>query len=63
MCHREESPGKTEDTLERLSLSTGLGTHRGPTEGAGQSVRGKRSLVLFAKTAAPATNEWQQIDE
>ncbi|KAI3363946.1 hypothetical protein L3Q82_001563 [Scortum barcoo] len=28
MSHREEAPGKTQDTLERLCLSAGLGTPR-----------------------------------
>ncbi|KAI3367141.1 hypothetical protein L3Q82_008138 [Scortum barcoo] len=32
MSHREEGPGKTQDTLERLCLSAGLGTPRGPPE-------------------------------
>ncbi|KAI3356591.1 hypothetical protein L3Q82_017792 [Scortum barcoo] len=30
VSHREEASGKTQDTLERLCLSTGLGTPRGP---------------------------------
>ncbi|KAI3354514.1 hypothetical protein L3Q82_019027 [Scortum barcoo] len=30
MSHREEASGKTQDTLERLCLSAGLGTPRGP---------------------------------
>ncbi|KAI3377851.1 hypothetical protein L3Q82_008989, partial [Scortum barcoo] len=29
MSHREEAPGKTQDTLERLCLSAGLGTSSG----------------------------------
>ncbi|KAK3552841.1 hypothetical protein QTP86_022544 [Hemibagrus guttatus] len=36
--HREEAPGKTQDTLERLCLSAGLGTPRGPSGRAGGSV-------------------------
>ncbi|KAI3354684.1 hypothetical protein L3Q82_019174 [Scortum barcoo] len=32
MSHREEASGKTQDTLERLCLSAGLGTPRGPPE-------------------------------
>ncbi|KAI3376633.1 hypothetical protein L3Q82_017066 [Scortum barcoo] len=32
MSHREEAPGKTQDTLERLCLSAGLGTPRVPLE-------------------------------
>ncbi|KAI3356415.1 hypothetical protein L3Q82_017212 [Scortum barcoo] len=38
MSHREEASGKTQDTLERLCLSTGLGTPRGPPGRAGGSV-------------------------
>ncbi|KAI3351359.1 hypothetical protein L3Q82_005903 [Scortum barcoo] len=38
MSHREEAPGKTQDTLERLCLSAGLGTPRGPPGRAGGSV-------------------------
>ncbi|KAI3365743.1 hypothetical protein L3Q82_000753 [Scortum barcoo] len=32
MSHREEASGKTQDTLERLCLSAGLGTPRVPPE-------------------------------
>ncbi|KAK3547628.1 hypothetical protein QTP86_026269 [Hemibagrus guttatus] len=35
--HREETPGKTQDTLERPCLSAGLGTPRGPSGRAGGS--------------------------
>ncbi|KAK3549179.1 hypothetical protein QTP70_033971 [Hemibagrus guttatus] len=38
MPHWEEAPGKTQDTLERLCLSAGLGTPRGPSGRAGGSV-------------------------
>ncbi|KAK3573193.1 hypothetical protein QTP86_015101 [Hemibagrus guttatus] len=41
MLHREEAPGKTQDTLERLCLSAGLGTPRGPFGRAGGSVWGE----------------------
>ncbi|KAK3518508.1 hypothetical protein QTP70_001522 [Hemibagrus guttatus] len=41
MPHREEAPGKTQDTLERLCLSAGLGTPRGPSGRAGGSVWGE----------------------
>ncbi|KAK3532866.1 hypothetical protein QTP70_001138 [Hemibagrus guttatus] len=37
MPHREEAPGKTQDTLERLCLSAGLGTPWGPPGRAGGS--------------------------
>jgi len=32
MSHWEETPGKTQDTLERLCLSADLGTPRVPPE-------------------------------
>ncbi|KAI3360890.1 hypothetical protein L3Q82_012903, partial [Scortum barcoo] len=38
VSHREEASGKTQDTLERLCLSAGLGTPRGPPGRAGGSV-------------------------
>ncbi|KAK3563415.1 hypothetical protein QTP86_027788, partial [Hemibagrus guttatus] len=41
MPHREETPGKTQDTLERLCLSAGLGTPQGPPGRAGGSVWGE----------------------
>ncbi|KAK3522177.1 hypothetical protein QTP70_026991, partial [Hemibagrus guttatus] len=41
MPHREEAPGKTQDTLERLCLSAGLGTPRGPSGRVGGSVWGE----------------------
>ncbi|KAK3547094.1 hypothetical protein QTP86_011444 [Hemibagrus guttatus] len=41
MPHLEEAPGKTQDTLERLCLSAGLGTPQGPSGRAGGSVWGE----------------------
>ncbi|KAK3543164.1 hypothetical protein QTP70_012267 [Hemibagrus guttatus] len=41
MPHREEAPGKTQDTLERLCLSAGLGMPRGPSGRAGGSAWGE----------------------
>ncbi|KAK3564604.1 hypothetical protein QTP86_023765, partial [Hemibagrus guttatus] len=41
MPRREEAPGKTQDTLERLCLSAGLGTPWGPSGRAGGSVWGE----------------------
>ncbi|KAI3368027.1 hypothetical protein L3Q82_026851 [Scortum barcoo] len=55
VSHREEGPGKTQDTLERLCLSAGLGTPRGPPGRAGGSVWGEGSLGISAQTAASAT--------
>ncbi|KAK3542076.1 hypothetical protein QTP86_011949 [Hemibagrus guttatus] len=48
MPHREEAPGKTQDTLERLCLSAGLGTPWGPSGGAGGSVWGEGGLGISA---------------
>ncbi|KAI3353577.1 hypothetical protein L3Q82_020099 [Scortum barcoo] len=47
MSHREEASGKTKDTLEKLCLSAGLGTPRGPPGRAGGSVWGEGSLGIF----------------
>ncbi|KAI3377238.1 hypothetical protein L3Q82_009150, partial [Scortum barcoo] len=52
---REEAPGMTQDTLERLCLSAGLGTPQGPPGRAGGSVWGEGSLGISAQTAASAT--------
>ncbi|XP_061589443.1 uncharacterized protein LOC133454734 [Cololabis saira] len=57
MSHREETPGKTQDTLERLCLSAGLGTPRTPPGRAGGSVWGEGSLGIPAEAATPATRE------
>ncbi|KAI3376166.1 hypothetical protein L3Q82_016693 [Scortum barcoo] len=56
MSHREEAPGKTQDTLERLCLSAGLGTPRGPPEEL-EEVSGVREVsgIISAQTAASAT--------
>ncbi|KAI3373799.1 hypothetical protein L3Q82_022385 [Scortum barcoo] len=43
---------KTQDTLERLCLSAGLGTPRNPPRRAGGSVWGEGSLGISAQTAA-----------
>ena len=51
----EETPRKTQDTLERLYLSAGLGTPLDPLTGAGGSSRGQESLVLPFGAAATAT--------
>ncbi|KAI3352281.1 hypothetical protein L3Q82_005259 [Scortum barcoo] len=64
MSHQEEAPqGKTQDTLERLCLSAGLGTPRGPPGRAGGSVWGEGSLGISAQTAASATWVPDQADE
>ncbi|KAK3517255.1 hypothetical protein QTP70_001470 [Hemibagrus guttatus] len=44
---REEAPGKTQDTLERLCVSAGLGTPRGPSGRAEGSVWGEGVLGDF----------------
>ncbi|KAI3362039.1 hypothetical protein L3Q82_012378 [Scortum barcoo] len=56
MSHREEAPGKTQDTLERLCLSAGLGTPRVPPEEL-EEVSGVRevwaSLLRLAASMTP----------
>ena len=61
--HWEETLGKTQDTLERLCLSAGLGTPQGPSGRAGGSGRGQGRLGSSAQAAAPATRppEKQQM--
>ncbi|KAK3523213.1 hypothetical protein QTP86_022937 [Hemibagrus guttatus] len=53
MPHQEEAPGKTQDTLERLCLSAGLGTPRGPSGRAGGSVWGEGAPGLTGKRSQP----------
>ncbi|KAI3353927.1 hypothetical protein L3Q82_005128 [Scortum barcoo] len=48
MSHQEEAPGKTQDTLERLCLSAGLGTPQGPPGRAGGSVWGRQGKALLS---------------
>ena len=59
MSNREETSGPTQDTLERLSLSAGLGTPRDPPGGAGGNSQGEGCLGFPAEAAAPAT--WTRI--
>uniref|UniRef100_A0A3B5A479 BED-type domain-containing protein n=1 Tax=Stegastes partitus TaxID=144197 RepID=A0A3B5A479_9TELE len=51
----EETPGQTQDPLERLYLSAGLGTPRDPPGRAGKRRRGEGGLGRPAPPAAPAT--------
>ena len=51
--HMWEAPGKTQDTLEGLSLSAGLGTPQDHLGRAGRSGWGEGSLGFPAQTAAP----------
>ena len=53
----KEPPGETKDTLERFSLSAGLGTSWFPPGGVGGSGRGegRGCLDLPAQTVASAT--------
>ncbi|KAI3365602.1 hypothetical protein L3Q82_010686 [Scortum barcoo] len=48
MSHWEEAPGKTQDTLERLCLSAGLGTPQNPPGRAGGSIWGEGRLLVGA---------------
>ncbi|KAK3558138.1 hypothetical protein QTP86_009863 [Hemibagrus guttatus] len=50
MPHREEAPGKTQDTLERLCLSAGLGTPRGL--GELEEVSGEREYKRHLSTTS-----------
>jgi len=61
MSHWEETPGKTQDTLERLCLSADLETPRGPPGRAGGSGRRQGRLGFSAQAAAPAKR--QMMDE
>ena len=58
---QEETPRKTQDTLERLCRPAGLGTPWDPPGRAGGSVRGEGSLGVPAQPAAPAT--WPRITQ
>ena len=61
MSHREETPGSTQDTLEGLYLSAGLGTPQmDPPGRAGGSSWGEGDLGFPAEAAAPATRiKWK----
>ncbi|KAI3351255.1 hypothetical protein L3Q82_005804 [Scortum barcoo] len=58
-CSRHVPPGgglgKTQDTLEKLCLSAGLGTPRGPPEELEEVSGDEGSLGISAQTAASAT--------
>ncbi|KAI3357970.1 hypothetical protein L3Q82_002994 [Scortum barcoo] len=53
MSHREEAQGKTQDTLERLCLSAGLGTPRGPPEELEEVSGYKRHLSTTSNSQTP----------
>ncbi|MEQ2299496.1 hypothetical protein AMECASPLE_015728 [Ameca splendens] len=55
MSHREEAQGTTQDTLEGLCLSAGLGTPWALPGGAGGGVWGEGRLGVSAESAAPTT--------
>ena len=55
MPHQEETPRKTQDTLEWLCRSAGLGTPWDSPGGARGSLRGEGSLGVPAQAPAPAT--------
>lgn len=58
LFHRDEAPGKTQDTLEKLHLSAGLGAPWDPTGGARESVQGEESLGFSTRGAASVTRPW-----
>ena len=55
MSDREETSGPTQDMLEGLYLSAGLGTPRDSPERAGGSGWGEGCLGFSAEAAAPVT--------
>ena len=57
----EETPGQTQDALERFYLSAGLGTSRCPPGGVDGSSRGEEYLDVPASDVAPVT--WTQISD
>lgn len=59
MSHREETPGKTQDKLERLCFSAGLGTPRDPTGRAGGSGEVWASLT---RPLPPALDKQYKMD-
>ncbi|KAK3520314.1 hypothetical protein QTP70_021348 [Hemibagrus guttatus] len=59
MPHREEAPGKTQDTLERLCLSAGLETPRGPSGRAGGRVWGEGGYLCFPLLTSVLRDETQ----
>ncbi|KAK3556123.1 hypothetical protein QTP70_005605 [Hemibagrus guttatus] len=70
MPHWEDTPGKTQDKLERLCLSDGLGMPRGPSRRAGGSVWGEGICNIIKKFAkhgtvknVPGRREKRKIDE
>ncbi|KAI3373685.1 hypothetical protein L3Q82_021967 [Scortum barcoo] len=66
MSHREEASGKTQDTLEKLCLSAGLGTPRGPPEEL-EEVSGVRevwaSLLRLLPPHDPVPDQADEEDE
>ena len=62
MSSWEETPGQTEDQVERLYLHAGLGTPRDPPVRASRGGQGKGSLGIFADTAAPAPTSDKRMD-
>ncbi|KAI3352477.1 hypothetical protein L3Q82_005427 [Scortum barcoo] len=55
MSHREEASGKTQDTLEKLCLSAGLGTPRGPPEKSWRKCLGLLACVFQLQEAEKST--------
>lgn len=57
MSHEKESPGQTQDKIERLYLSAGLGTPQCSPGYAGGSGWLEGGLGFSAWTAAPVTRD------
>ncbi|KAI3369575.1 hypothetical protein L3Q82_024384 [Scortum barcoo] len=64
MSHREEAPGKTQDTLERLCLSAGLGTPQGVPPEELEEVSGVREVwASLLRLLPPCDPVPDQADE
>ena len=60
LVRMEETPGPTQDTLEGLYLSAGLGMPRDPPGRADGSIWGEGGLGFLAEAAAPTTRiKWK----
>lgn len=54
----EQTSVLTQDTLEGLHVSAGLGTAWNSPKGTGEPGWGEGSLVFLAEAAAPVTQTW-----
>lgn len=62
LCEKKCPTGqRTQETLERLRLSTGLGTPLGLPRGAGGSYRGEGSLAIFQIPVQKSGSRWVDV--